>query len=320
MPAVDMPLAQLRDYMGSSPRPKDFDTFWDTALDEMRQVQPNVELVPAAFQVPGAECFDLYFTGVGGSRIHAKYLRPAAISQPLPVLLQFHGYSGNAGDWWDKLAYVSAGFAIAAMDCRGQHGTSEDRGCVSGTTYSGHFVRGLQDGPKHMLFRQIYLDTAQLAGILMGFDEVDETRLGAFGGSQGGALTLACAALEPRIKRAVPYYPFLSDFRRVWDMDLGGGAYQEMRSYLRSYDPLHRREDEFFNRLGYIDVQNLAGRIRADVLFGATLRDDICPPSSQFAAYNKITSHKEMLIYPDFGHEGLPGFLDEAMLFLAGLL
>jgi cephalosporin-C deacetylase len=57
------------------------------------------------------------------------------------------------------------------------------------------------------LFRQIFLDTAQLARIVMDMPEVDENRVGAMGGSQGGGLTLACAALEPRIKKAAPVYP-----------------------------------------------------------------------------------------------------------------
>jgi cephalosporin-C deacetylase len=40
------------------------------------------------------------------------------------------------------------------------------------------------------------------------------------------------------------------------------------------------------------------------------LMDEVCPPSSQFAAYNKITSKKDVSIYPDFGHEGLSGWND----------
>ena len=54
----------------------------------------------------------------------------------------------------------------------------------------------------------------------MGLPEVDADRVAATGGSQGGALTLACAALEPRIKRAAPVFPFLCDYQRVWEMDL----------------------------------------------------------------------------------------------------
>jgi cephalosporin-C deacetylase len=47
--------------------------------------------------------------------------------------------------------------------------------------------------------------------------------------------------------------------------------------------------------------------------------DNICPPSTQFAAYNKITSKKRTVIYPDFGHEGLPGYSDMEYQFFLGL-
>jgi len=46
--------------------------YWDAALAEMRAVDPAVELVPHALNAPFAECFHLYFTGVGGGRVHAK--------------------------------------------------------------------------------------------------------------------------------------------------------------------------------------------------------------------------------------------------------
>ena len=48
--------------------------------------------------------------------------------RPHPAVLLFHGYTGNSGDWSDKLGYVSEGFTVAALDCRGQAGLSEDRG------------------------------------------------------------------------------------------------------------------------------------------------------------------------------------------------
>lgn len=67
---------------------------------------------------------------------------------------------------------------------------------------------------------------------------------------------------------------------------------------------------EVFTKLGYIDNQHLAHRIRAEVMMFTGLMDTICPPSSQFAAYNKITSKKQVVIYPDFAHEGYP----EAMI------
>jgi cephalosporin-C deacetylase len=320
MPMIDMPLAELKTYQGTNPIPADHEAYWEAALQEMRATDPQTELVPSTFQSAGAACFDLYFTGVRGARVHAKYLRPANPRQtPHPAVVIFHGYSGDSGDWVDKLAYVQLGYSVAALDCRGQGGQSEDRGDVRGNTLHGHIIRGLGDKPENLLFRQIFLDTAQLAGLVMAMPEVDETHVGALGGSQGGGLTLACAALEPRIRKAAPAFPFLCDYRRVWDLDLAKDAYKEIRDYFRLFDPQHREEDEIFTKLGYIDVQHLAGRIKADVLMGTGLMDTICPPSSQFAVYNKIRAPKRMALFPDFGHEYLPGFNDEVYTFMADM-
>jgi cephalosporin-C deacetylase len=319
----DLPFEQLQDYKGINPKPADFDRFWDASLAEMRAIRPEIELVPAAFQAPGCDCFHLYFNGTQGARVHAKLLKPANIKKSGPALLMFHGYAEDSGDWVEKLPYVAQGFTVAALDCRGQAGLSEDAGGVTGNTLHGQIIRGLADAvngkPEKLLYRQIFLDTAQLAGILMDMPEVDPTRVGAMGWSQGGALSIACAALEPRIKRLAPMYPFLSDFQRVWEMDYAIQAYKELQEYFRNFDPRHQKEEQIFTALGYIDIQNLAARVKGEVLWGIGLMDTICPPSTQFATYNKLNTEKKMLIYPDFEHETLPGFADLRFEFFMGL-
>lgn len=320
MPALDKPLHELREYYGISPRPGNFDAYWEQALAELDATDPAPVLEPSrVIQPRNAEAFDLWFTGIGGARLYAKYLRPKNAARPHPAVLQFHGYTGNSGDWQDKLNYVGEGFAVAALDCRGQGGRSEDNTPVKGNTHHGHFIRGLDDAPEKLLFRSIFLDTAQLARVVMSFDEVDAGRVGCMGGSQGGALSIACASLVPQIKRCVSVFPFLSDYKRVWEMDLAKDAYAELKTFFRHFDPRHEREDEIFSRLGYIDVKNLAPRITAECLLAITLMDNICPPSTQFAVYNNISGKKDAVIFPDYGHEGLPGFQDTAFNFLLGL-
>ena len=85
MPLIDKPLPELlRLRQARNPCPPDFDAYWNRALREMEAVDPRVELRPAAFQSPRAECFDLFFTGVGGARVHAKYVRPKALRRRAP--------------------------------------------------------------------------------------------------------------------------------------------------------------------------------------------------------------------------------------------
>ncbi len=186
----------------------------------MRSTKSDLVLKKNSFEAPFAECYDLYFTGVRDARIHAMYVKPTQVSGKQPAVVQFHGYSGGAGDWFDKLPYAAAGFSVFALDCRGQGGSSEDTGGVKGNTLHGHIIRGLDDAPENLLFRHIFLDTAQLVGIAQSMDHVDETQIGVMGGSQGGGLTVACASLASGVNRLAPVFPFLSDYQRVWEMDL----------------------------------------------------------------------------------------------------
>lgn len=384
MPDFEMPLEELYTYGGTNPKPNDLDAFWEKGLEELRGRAPDVIFKSASFSVPFCECFDLWFSGADGARIHAQYVRPYRTDEDRWIedggnghgelssseekngftsasseeqaeeigggrsapeerksreeqeeakeahkeveadfkggedkaLLLFHGYSRDAGPWVEKLAYAAAGFHVFALDCRGQAGLSKDKGGHSGNTLNGHLIRGLYDGEENLYYRQVFLDTVRLADIAAALPEINEERISVMGGSQGGALSLACAALVPEIEKAVVRYPFLSDFKRVWDMDLDENAYGELRDFFRMYDPLHEREEEIFTTLGYIDVHHLAPKIRAKVLFGCGGMDMICPPSTQFAAYNALTSEKILRYYPDFTHEELRGFDDEAFEFL----
>ena len=196
----DMPLEELYTYQGINPRPNDFDAFWDRAIAEMQALDPQVDLVPADFQTSFAECYHLYFTGVGGARVPAKLLRPRETGGPPPALLMFHGYSGSSGDWFDKLGYVAQGYTVAALDCRGQGGLSEDRGGGKVWTLRGHIVRGLEGPPERMLYRQIFLDTAQLAGIVMDMPYGDAMRAGATAGI-GRTYCVSCWARRRRAAR-----------------------------------------------------------------------------------------------------------------------
>lgn len=313
MPLVDKPLHELKNYYGISPCPIDMDEYWENTLNKMREIDPNVIIRPAKFSCEYSDCYDLWFTGLGGSRIHCKYLLPKGKTKPFPALIKFHGYTYGSGDWSEHLAHVAAGYVVVAMDCRGQGGESEDIGGSAGNTIFGCIVRGADVNENALYYKYVYCDTAQIANIVMNMEHVNAERVYVYGGSQGGALALACASLETRIKKVFSVYPFLCDFKRVWELDVSTAAYGGIKEYLRRFDPLHERTDIFFTRLGYIDIQNLVGRIEAQVTMVTGLMDITCPPSTQFAAYNKIVSKKEMVIYPDFGHEIIPGISDRLM-------
>lgn len=310
---------ELLQYRGSSPCPDDFDAFWKEALEEVEKQDMEAVFEKAEFQSSAVECLHMWFHGTGDAAIHVKFLKPVQKSEKHPALLRFHGYTSNAGAWADNIAYAANGYYVFVMDCRGQGGLSEDIGRIRGTTVKGHIIRGLDDGPEHLLYRSIFQDTAQLARIVMAMSDVDEKRIGVFGESQGGALSLVCAALVPEVKKAAVLYPFLTDYRKAWELGRTQGPYEELGYYFRRQDPCHEKEEDIFLRLGYIDVQNFVKWIRAEVLFGTGLLDVSCPPLTQFAAYNKINADKTLCVYPEYQHELIPDFEDKRFQFLMGI-
>ncbi|MFZ0216453.1 MAG: acetylxylan esterase, partial [Candidatus Dormiibacterota bacterium] len=82
MPLFEMPLDELRVYRGRNPRPADFDEYWERALAEAAAVDPAPVFQPTSFEGVVAECSDLWFTGVGGARVHARFWQPAAGQPP----------------------------------------------------------------------------------------------------------------------------------------------------------------------------------------------------------------------------------------------
>lgn len=229
-------LDELFALRSETPKPDDFDAYWDRALTELDEIPPCAQLVPAGPDVPGFRCADLWFTGIGGARIHARCVLPCD-GRRHPAVLHFHGYRWHCADFSQILPFAAAGCAVFAMSCRGQGGPSQDNTAVDGPTYNGHIFRGILDAPDKLLYRQIFLDTVQLARAAASLPEVDAERMGVAGGSQGGGLALACAALEPRIRRAAVWFPFLCDYRRGWQLFTPESAYFELRGLFRNIDP-----------------------------------------------------------------------------------
>ena len=129
-------------YRGTTPRPADFDAFWDARMAEADAVPLCYAVEPSEIPAhPTCEYLNLWFTGMGGARIYAKYLRPKS-DKPLPLVLQFHGYPGASRSWLEQSSFAGMGYALLAMDCPGQGGKSQDIGGFLGTTVSGHLIAG----------------------------------------------------------------------------------------------------------------------------------------------------------------------------------
>lgn len=314
-----MTIEELKSYKGMGRKPEDFDLYWDNALKEMQALPISYHLEEIYFPSKVARAYHLTFIGVGGAKVHCQLHTPKETEGKLyKGMLQFHGYHTDSGDFSDKVGLVAEGFTVLSMDARGQGGPSEDNTKTSGGVMKGLIIRGVEEGKENLYYRRVFIDTAHAARILMSFPYVDRTDIYAQGASQGGGLTIACAALVPEVKKVLAVYPFLSDYRKAYELGAETSAFEELPYYFRFRDPLHKKEVEFFETLEYIDLQHLAPRIQAEVLWAVGMKDEVVPPVTQFATFNKIRSKKELLILPEYGHEYLPKISDEIRPFFFG--
>lgn len=303
--------SELEQYRGTNPCPADFRAFWQARMAQAQQAPLRYELKAAPVKSDGLYRFqELYFDGIDGSRIYAKYIRPAT-DEKLPLMLHFHGYPGATRSWFEMVSNAVLGYAVLAMDCPGQGGCSEDKGGYKGTMASGNLILGLDGPPEQMYYVRVHQDIAVLCRIAAQLPGIDLSRVCINGASQGGALGLATAALHPElVGKAAIQYPFLSDFEKVWQLGADQIAYEGLRYYMRWFDPEGRRTKEIFTKLGYVDTLNFAPLVQCPVLFGTGLRDVVCPPITQYAVYNNLNCPKKHVIFPDFGHEEIQAYDD----------
>lgn len=306
MPLLES-IKQYESYLGTSPKMKDFDEFWEKGKEDLSKTKEGYTLQKKDYpNIKDVLVYDLFFEGTFGAKIHCLLLAPKAFKGEGPGVVAFHGHSSNIGSVYSYLPYIYNGISVLAMNVRGQGGLSTDPTNLNGSTVYGQIIKGVEEEDLTKLFyRNVYLDGLKAVRTLMSFDFVDENRIGVMGKSQGGALSLAVSALEEKIKASCVTYPFLCDFKEVFLSNHCDSSYGEFKNYFRKKDPLHKREEDFFNKLSYIDISNFAPNIKSECLWLMALSDDLCHPKTQFAAYNRLKGKKDLLLYPEYSHEPL---------------
>ncbi|HWB54665.1 MAG TPA: acetylxylan esterase [Tepidisphaeraceae bacterium] len=297
MPSIDMPLERMREYHPALYRQPDFDAYWEETITEAIKAPLAVELVPYDLPTRDVDCFAVRFNAFQSGELAGWYLRPKATG-PHPALCIYHGYSGRGYRPLDTLNIAAQGICVLTFDTRGQNGHSPDRAVYSDGHHSGWMTKGIRI-PKEYYFRNVYADAVRALEVLATFSEVDSKRIAVSGASQGGGMSLVAAALSPRPILAMADIPFLCDFRRAIEI-APAGPYTEIATFLRMHPGLY---DQTMRTLSYCDVMNLAPWIKCKTIVCNCLCDDICPPSTTFAAYHQITAAKQIEIYPYHKHD-----------------
>ena len=280
----------------SAPRPKDFDAFWKAKINELKAVSANPQLEAADAEKPGVNYWKITLDNIRGTHIQGQIARPSTGEKfPALLIVQWAGVYGLPKSWVTDRA--KEGWLVLDIEA---HDLPIDR---PEAFYKEQFAGPLQnywaignDSRETSYFLRMYLGDYRAAQYLAERPDWDGRTLVVMGGSQGGQQTLVTAGLFPRITAALAEVPAGCD---MLGPDAGRApGWPIWYSQTRSKDAQKVHEAS-----RYFDAVNFASRIQCPILIGAGLIDETCPPAGVAAAVNQIHAPKEMIFFPQGGHQ-----------------
>lgn len=280
-------------YGTSVVKPADFDEFWADVLAQAAQIPLNATLTPTPLRsTPEVEVFEVHYDSLDNVRIAGWYCLPRQRSQPLPAMVFYPGYISEPT--LPKGA-AAQGYATFGAAPRGKLRSNQQ----FNPGYPGLLTHNICD-PHTYGYKGFYVDAWRVIDFLLEQPEVDGSRIGIRGSSQGGALTLLVAAMRREVTAASAGAPYLAGTLDAVSLT-NSQPYQEINDYLRLH-PDHAAAVRA--TWDYYDCINFADKIQCPILVNIGLNDDVCPPETGYAVFNAIgTTEKKLYPYPGHGHD-----------------
>src|SRR5207253_2021496 len=288
-----MPKAVSTDYQSRVRKPDDFDAFWEDVLRQAAAIPLGAEVVPAPVGTSNdVEVFEAFYTSLHHVRVASWYCRPARRAERAPAIMLSPGYQMAppipkewAGEGYIALSVAPRGKLRSNRQFNPRYPNLLTHNIVDRHTYA---------------YRGFYVDAWRGIDFLLSRSEVDGTRIGVAGSSQGGGLAITTAAMRPEVRAAAAGVPYLCGIMDAIDLT-HTYPYEEINDYLRLH-PERRAEVE--NTLAYFDGINFAEKIACPIVMNIGLQDNVCPPETGYALFNRIgASDKQLYPYDGHGHD-----------------
>ncbi|BDD09376.1 hypothetical protein FUAX_18080 [Fulvitalea axinellae] len=289
--------------------PKGYFKYWQNAIEELKTVKPNFEIEKREdLCSENRNGYIVKMKSVGNVDIYGYYFVPKKKGS-YPTILHLPGY-GYGFEHLNGFLQSKNEIVELALCVRG-HGLSKES-FKTDFPVPGFFGHGICDIDK-TAYRQIFMDCLRAVDFLGSRQEVDQSKIGVMGSSQGGGLALMTAGLLPdRISACAYGDPFPTDMRN--HIQVRTLIKDEVRSFLDYYGNSCDFEAGL-RTLDFLDTKHFAKRIKASTLYIAGLVDDDCPPRLGFSAFNEINSKKEYVVFPNDSHIGESNWSTEMMNF-----
>lgn len=299
MKFIDERIKEYESYKPPLTKRDDFEDFWEKTLTLSKSVNLNEKLIECEYPSPYMKVYDLTYQGYDGTPVKGWFLLPLfTTEEKLPCLIHYHGFTGGREYPSQYAPWIIMGMAVIVIDCRLQGGDTGSNIGYPGGLITNVNSLGILD-KENYYYRAIYMDCIRAVDFAVSSKYVDSSRIVLHGSSQGGALVMATAALDNRATLAMADVPSNSNIEARIEGEFG--SFSCLADYLRRYP---ERLDEVYKTVSYFDTMNMADKITCPVFASVGLKDNTCPAKCYYATYNRITTEKEIMVYPFNGHDG----------------
>lgn len=276
--------------------PGDFSDFWRQTLDEMHKTPlyytretaheyctDKLDCWLIKLQIDKEHWMYGYLTmpkDREGKKLPAVFSPPGAGVKTIKEPLR-HKYYAEEG-------FIRLEAEIHGLDPRLPAKTFKEISNAFASKYNGYFTNRL-DNREAYYMRHVYAGMVRWTDFLCSLPEWDGKNLAVQGGSQGGALAMVTAALDPRVTAVCANHPALTDMAGYAEKGRTGG-YPHFKAELLT--------PQVIDVLKYYDVINFCRLIKCPVRMTWGYNDNTCPPTTSYAAWNTLTAPKERVLTP----------------------
>ena len=270
----------------STPRPADFDTFWNDKLSQQAKIAINPVLTPVQTDVPGVE-MSMFTLDALGSQSHGYLAKPAKDGKfPALIQLQYAGvYALNArGD----AQHAAEGWLVINVDSHDKSPADPSGGIPRGYQAVGNTDR------EKSYFLDMYLRDSRALDYLLTRSDWDGKTIVLTGGSMGGQQSLVLAGLRPEKISAV-----------LVCVPAGADTNGDLHGRKAGYPNWPSDNADVMKTALYFDTANFTPHIKAPVMAGMGFIDTTAPPAGIWTALNQIPGFKEPLPMIESEHDNL---------------
>ena len=268
----------------STPRPPDFDAFWDAKLAAQARIPIEPALTPVDTDVPGVD-MKMFQLDALGSKVHGYLAKPAREGRfPAVIQLQYAGvYALNAAAVARR---ASEGWLIMNIDSHDKLPSDPSGGISRGYQAIGNTDR------ETSYFLKMYLRDSRALDYLLTRPDWDGKTIVLMGGSMGGQQSLALAGLRPEKITAV-----------LVCVPAGADSNGDLHGRKAGYPNWPPDNPDVMTTALYFDTVNFASRITAPVMAGIGFIDTTSPPAGIWTMLNQVHAPIEALPMIDSEHD-----------------